>query len=278
VEDQPIRDERICEALEACRPGSADLADPALSQLAAAMAVDPALEELHRRVERIDARLAAAFHDVPVPEGLAERLLRQLSAAQALQADAVHEGREESRDGEEPAAPVVRPAALSRAASRVSRRWLVAAAVPLCAAAGLLIAFFLNNQQVKYSADRVMEDAAALFCNEEHPEGRTEPWPNSFPFSRDVLWMPGTTWRPVSGLLDSDAVAYDLRGPGGVRATLYVIRCEADVADEPSRQPAPTTGNCSAAAWKENGLVYVLVVKGGEADYRSFLERPRTVV
>ncbi len=37
MDEKPIHDERILEALEACRPGSDDVADPLLGPLAAAI-------------------------------------------------------------------------------------------------------------------------------------------------------------------------------------------------------------------------------------------------
>ena len=82
MDHPPKHDERLLEALEACRPGSADLSDPALAHLAAEIAVDPALERLYERLQQIDARVAAAFQEVPVPAGLAERISERLAEAE----------------------------------------------------------------------------------------------------------------------------------------------------------------------------------------------------
>ena len=83
MKNRPIPDERILEAIEACRPGSDDVADPALAYLAAAMAADPELENLYARLQQVDGMLTADFRRVPVPEGLDHRLLERLAAARA---------------------------------------------------------------------------------------------------------------------------------------------------------------------------------------------------
>jgi hypothetical protein len=68
-------------------------------------------------------------------------------------------------------------------------------------------------------------------------------------------------------------VAYDLPGPGGVRATLYVAH--RDVPGLGSYPPAvPAAGGTagySAAAWQDGETLYVLVVEGDARAYRGLL-------
>ncbi len=79
---RPEIDPRTLEALEACRPGSEDLSDPVMASLVSQMAASRELDDLYERLQKFDASLASAYQDVPVPEGLAERILAHLDASQ----------------------------------------------------------------------------------------------------------------------------------------------------------------------------------------------------
>jgi hypothetical protein len=302
----PIRDARIVEAVEACRPGSADVADPELAFLTAEMGVDRELEVIYERLQRIDARLAAAFHDVPVPGGLAERLLARLAAAEGTETGSmlVCESAIEAACGAASAAALAEAAQVDGASRaepvgvaltprRVSRRWLLAAAVPLAAAASLFAVFvigLLHPPTVKpYTGSTVMEEAVALFMREladpkvaEH--GPSDARPKEFPLGRDVFDAAEIQWRTVEEFAGQSGVAYDIPGPPRdpqVKATLYVIRYTVDDLPERPRPDLPecrySTGNCYTLAWqdRDRGLLYVLVYNGREDDHRYYLKPPR---
>jgi hypothetical protein len=75
--------------------------------------------------------------------------------------------------------------------------------------------------------------------------------------------------------LGRTGIAYDLPGRDGGRATLYVIEQSAQgLGNEPQYHPF-TTGGYSASAWKEGGLLYVLVVQGEPHTYQNYLNLPR---
>ncbi len=133
MDKKPIRDERILEAIEACRPGIDDLADADFAHLATAIAADPGLEDLYERLQAVDTRVAAALHDVTVPEGLARRLTDHLAAGRARSV--------ELAEAVESPAPQRDASARPRS---VSRRWLVMAGGTLTAAAVLLAAVLVN--------------------------------------------------------------------------------------------------------------------------------------
>ena len=78
MNDEPRRDERIAEAIEAYRPGRDDPSDPALAPLVERLAADAELALKHQRLQRLDAALGEAIRDVPVPEGLCQRILDRL--------------------------------------------------------------------------------------------------------------------------------------------------------------------------------------------------------
>jgi len=286
MENVPNHDQRIIEALEVCRPGSDDLADPGLRILAEAMETDAGLARLYAQLQEVDGCVAAAFADVPVPEGLETRLRERLGIAvdrsgslaedsgegsgQTLCDAAIPECETPVPPGETKVQPV--PGAL-RGGRRARRRLLVGGGTAVAAAlvVGAMVA--LSNRGHEYTPQAVRE-AAIRFHDREKPEawGRTEA-PSEYPFSPAVARLPDIKWRPVSGLLDSRGVAYDLRGPGGVQATLYVLKQKvAGLAPAPDLRPY-STGGLSVEAWQKGGLLYVLVVESGDQrTYQQFLD------
>ncbi|MDZ7620780.1 MAG: hypothetical protein U1E05_27570, partial [Patescibacteria group bacterium] len=78
--NEPRCDKRELEALEACRPGSDDCALPELG-LKQLLENDPSLRDVQRRIELADVQIAAALHQVPVPEGLEANILDVLATA-----------------------------------------------------------------------------------------------------------------------------------------------------------------------------------------------------
>ena len=247
MEHQSIRDERIAEALEACRPGSKDLAEPELALLALRLETDPELADVFERLQCMDSRLTLAFHDVPIPEGLEDRLLARLAA-----------------EKEKP--------------RTISRRRLLAAGGLAAIAAGLLVAVWLGGSRGEEVTEQYVLDEAIRWSEAplgEHGLLIAEKLPPAgYPFSTVVAAMRGVRWRWVDDFLGRSGVAYDLPCPGDARATLYVLSDPVEGLDiQPSLRPF-TTGGCSASAWCENGLLYVLVVQGDPATYQRCLRLP----
>ena len=157
--------------------------------------------------DHVDARLTAAMQDVPVPDGLA-------AAAGRLAADAT--------------------------ASR--RRWLLIGGGLLAAAAGLLLAVWLAPPaEERFSEQLVLDEAIRWFDAAAQRPGRLlseKAAPEAYPASQMVLCPGGTRWRPLDDFLGRGGVIYDLPGPAGVRAALYVVEQEADgLAMSPALRP-----------------------------------------
>jgi hypothetical protein len=147
-------------------------------------------------------------------------------------------------------------------------------------AAALVVAIWLRaNRTEVFTPSAVLEAATRMFAAEPPEPGyllAEKPAPPDYPFGHDVLEMPEARWRWVAGFLGGKAVAYDLPGPGGSRATLYVARRTVDqLPSLPPDVPRPMTAGCSAAAWQQESVLYVLVVDGDARVYRSFLDRSR---
>lgn len=294
MDNPPIPEDRILEAIEACRPGSDDLADPALAHLAEKLEATAELKGLYERIQRVDAGLAAAFHDVAVPEGLAQRITDRLATSHRRVAK---EPPPNPRPGEvalpaneetsqKPAPP---PAAAMPAQPRpLSRRWLLAAGGLVTVAAGLFVAVWIVGGSQECDEPIVLREAMDRFRDEiERAESLAavqghllsdphHPPPSAYPISRDVLRVRGIRWRPISGFLGRSGVAYDLPGPDGTtQATLYVVELTVpDLGALPPAAPRRNTGGYSAAAWQAGQLLYVLAVRGGKGAYGSCLIPP----
>jgi hypothetical protein len=148
-------------------------------------------------------------------------------------------------------------------------------------AAALVVAIWLRaNRSDVFTPSAVLEEAARLLTAEPPPKPgfllANVPAPSDYPLGHDVLEMPEARWRWVEGFLGGRAVAYDLSGSGGSRATLYVARRIVEqLPSLPPEVPRSMTAGCSAAAWQQEAVLYVLVVDGNAQVYRSFLDRSR---
>jgi hypothetical protein len=274
VPHEPINDPRLIKAIEACRPQSDDLSEPDLAFLAAELAGNAQLEAAFDWVQTTDAAIGRTFRDVPVPEGLADRLLVRLAEARQLKA-----------------AKVLADAARSETAGRrFRRRWAILGVAALAAAAAIFLAFLPSLRTHALSLTEIQAKAMAQFQAdlEQKPAGQpispSAPM-KAFPISPDVVTISGVRWRDVPGLLGGKAIAYDLRLPDGTRATLYVVRLQSGLAPLPSSPPpTPTswTQRRSIAVWQKaapkGSLLYILAVDGGTSSYRGLLRVSRMPV
>lgn len=259
----PITDQPIHAALEVLRTGHDDLADPDLAHVAQAIEQDPQLADRLARIERTDEKLASTFHDVAVPAGLEDRLLSQLAASEMPIAAA-----------DESQLTVAR-----------SRRVFWASAVAVAASIATAIFLWPRGPEVDLtSRDMLLDQAIAFYSNETPVPGvslAAHSPPVGFATSSDVRHAGGATWRRVDDFLGSPAVAYDLVGPRGEQATLYVARrrlVDLRHVTLPSIKPALSTGGVSATCWQNDDVLYVLVVSGEREQYDEFVRQPGSTV
>jgi len=269
MEDKPIQDMHLLEAIEACRPGSNDLSDPALAFLATELAARAELDDAYERLQRLDAILAEVFDDVAVPEGLQDRILCRLAATASPRQDAA--------DDRQRVAPS--PAAAARAGRRRVFRWgwLVAGGV---AAASVMIAISVWRQPgwgESFVRESAIDSFNADWENRNWPAGgqlvsQKSP-PEKWPLSPDVLESSQTRWRWVSGFLGRRAVAYDMTDSAGRPATLYVVRYKAaNVRNTaPPARPVTHTAFRCTSLWQQGELLYVLVFEGDSRTYQDLL-------
>jgi hypothetical protein len=245
LDEKASRNRRIQNALEACRADVRNADDAEFAFLASEMAANPNLTDRYERLQRLDARIALALQDVPVADDLADRVLARLAA-------------------EKP-----RP--------RVSRRWLLAGSGLLALAAGLLVAVWLGFHGGKPLSEQYVLDEAIRFF--ENSPAESQHWlsdmpPAEYPFSATIVQTRELRWQAITGFLGRRGVVYDLSAPSAGRATLFVVVCAAEgLGSAPMLQPFTTAG-CSASAWREDGLLYILVVQGDPAVYQGHLRLP----
>jgi len=210
--------------------------------------------------DAVDQKLIAAMYDVPVPEGLAERVLARLSEADRQRNASLE-------------ALSARPSLL---ATSLSRRWLLAGGVFLAVAASLLVAVWFGTQTQENLTEQFILAEAIRLSNQGDGQPSTllteSNGPSDYPFSSDVVELRGVRWRPVDGFLGRRGVVYDLPGPAGMVASLYVV--ESDGNEEVGQAPAIrpfTTAGCCASSWRDGRMLYVLVVQGDASVYRAYL-------
>jgi hypothetical protein len=285
---QPYR-----ERIDACRPGSDDLSLPALAELAAAIETDHELADELARSQRFDGAVARAMHDVPLPAGLADRVLARLAQVNAvaapLESSASHPVPLEQGviaatapalpSADQSPTPAVADSARGDLGAGSRRRWISAA---LAAAAALLIAvgfWQLNGSRPRQISEHELASAGMQWFNEAAPrtgwKASKTPLPG-FPLDRAITATPTPLpQRSFRTALGEPAVAYQLAArPKG--AVLYVVQTKLvyPVTTIPYKRLG-TSGNVSIAAWQRGNLLYVLAVDGGPQQLDAFVKRPR---
>jgi hypothetical protein len=201
---------------------------------------------------QFDAALKAALQDVPVPPGLAERLLACCDAAESAA---------------EPSPPLVSVAA---ARPRFSRRalWLAGAGAAL--AASMLLAALLWPRAPQSVS---VHELAAIFPDwlaaSEHAAPASA-LPKGYQLPANLRVLP-QGYRQFVTRQSWPAVAASLAPSGSPQATLFIVRSKVSfqVPQTPVRLPA-TAGN-SAVAWQVRDLLYVLVVEERGQRLEDFL-------
>ena len=247
------------EILEILRSKEGASSDPALSSTARALEDCPEMAQRLERIQKWDVRISEALHDVAPPPGLAEQILQSL---------------EPPVDG-----PV--PAPVPSQTRHRRRRWMVigtgvglAIALLVVALLGQPLPNIAPEALCSIARDRFVQDrnieAPGLDVAENTPSDR-------FPYSHDLIEVPGTRWQFVPSFQRAKTVAYSIPLGPNQKATLYVVRCHSNrLPQRPPRFPQLQTQGLAIAAWQANDVVYVAVVEGNdtvpaEATYRLLI-------
>lgn len=249
--------------IDMCPPGQ-PLDAELLSAVDRQIESDPQFAAKCQQLRQFDAQVRSALLDVAAPDNLAEQIMLQLAAVDPV-ADALVRDLETS------------PSARSRPVWASRRRALVAAA--LATAAGLVLYFALSPEEPAWTTEAIALAAREQFSADSEPlrDAATDPPPGALPMSAALVQLADVRWQEVSNFIGRSGVAYELRR-NGVRAKLYVVKLRGGARsphiEEGNLPIAPrpsSTAGSTAAVWRERDLLYVLVVQGGENEFRYFI-------
>jgi len=269
----------IREAIDACRPGTDDLHMREFAHLAEQVERNPEIRRLYEGTQRLDAAIAGAFRDEPVPDGLDERLLASLAweggdadeqPADSLADTVLGAGTEPTPCDQPLASPLERP----RSRRRV---WLwptLVATTAVVVVAGVVVTALIFSQEPQPIAReefiQLAVESVAQTLDENQWRQDMAAAPPDRPYPEDAVLAEPHGWRWVRTSFDSRTVAYNLTARLGSGTVLLVARSKVKVNGlnvVPPLKPLPVSGNQSVGAWQKDGLVYVLVVRG--ADHRN---------
>jgi hypothetical protein len=255
---------------------------PELAGLAGSLASGTEVRATYDAVQQFDGRVMSAMHAVPVPAGLANRILDRLAAnASGAAATAVAAGTAAGENAPPSAVELTLASSPQAPAdARFTRgRWIAVGtglAACLLLAAGLVIV----SRQPDRPQLTVTEKAVGWY--EQLGDG----W-QPMAQSPQGLALPkgigGTQrgWQWVAKSVAKSGVVYDLgQDPHGPvarsGAVLFVIKgTRPDLPSSAPRTPQSTTAGYAIGAWQSGGLMYVLVVRGNEQAYEKLLHPVR---
>jgi hypothetical protein len=274
--------QQLHQLIDLCRPGSDDLHDPDLADLAQAVHGDDAARTRYESVQKLDAAIQSAFHDVPVPADLEQRLLASGGASVLNTAAA---GRTEPGDDASGPVDVVKSGAALPVPARASRtgpsrrhvfRWAaiggsVAAAVLVAGAVWAIVGLWPQPPQ---SLDALVQTALKWT-----DESRLHSWEQdlsqaplqAYPLEAALRAQPLRWQRLV--VEGETIVAYDLSPPGQPMAAQFTLRTTRthSVPSAMPSTPLSNTGGFCVGACQRNGVLYVLVIEGDASRYRQFV-------
>jgi len=259
----------IFESLDACRTGSDDLENPELKPVADRVDADPAWRQLQKQLAATDEKLAAAVHDVPLPDGLADRLLARLTSAPA-------DPQPQTTGSQDPTAPAEAnpPRRLERPRRPIPRPvWAaaaVAAAVLLAAAAASF--FWRSAPQLTWeTVDSLAYQWYEQLSDRWRAPGQEGDGP-AYELPPEVRVF-ARRWQPLPNPVDAQAVAFRLASQGNETAVLLVIGTHVEgVPSTPTNKPIFSQGRC-VVSWQDADHLYVLIIENGtERDYFRCLD------
>ncbi len=272
-----MTDQEIQQAIDACRPGSDDLQRPEMAALAEAVRCDSDVRRRYECSQQFDALVMGSFRDVPVPVGLADRLLAAIepsadrATVESREPVAPRTSEHDTRKNAEGAGPWFH---------RHGRRsWpiLAGSLAAIAALAGflLLVPYFSVAEprpddrlpgQILVWADAVVRQG----WNEDLPTAQSL----HRPLDRAVRARP-QRWCAIATAYDSQTIVYDVAPRGTDMALVFCMQSRvrsSTLPDMPPWNAFSATGGLTLGVWRRGDMVYVLVVRGGPRRYRELIE------
>ncbi len=271
-DESPEQRRRVRDAIDACRPAPLgesveDLNQPELEFLADHFDAHPQDRQRLERVQKFDRRVQSQLSELPIPEGLADRILESLDQAAVLKAvDSSNDSFAGALADRDSSTGDVRPAAVGRQTS--SLKWLAGGAI--AAAVAFLVVSMLQAPQPLLVED--VHGAAQTWAKQKDGvesipvEGPVlQELATTYPLSRWISRAVSTRAAKLNNFLERQGAVYTLTARDNARAELLVVRLKAEEEQtnipigRPNQRPFDTQG-LSMLAWREGELLYVLVV------------------
>ncbi len=271
-----MTDQEIQQAIDACRPGSDDLQLPEMAALAEAIRRDPEVRRRYECSQKFDALVREPFRDLPVPDGLADRVLAAI--APSWDRTTVESQEPVALPPSEHHVRISAEEAGRQPRQKRRRIWTVMAGSLTAAAAlvgfVLLVPYFTGHEPLPDDRlpGEVMEWWDAVVrqgWNEDLPTAQV-----LRPLDRAVRADP-QRWCSIATAYDSQTVVYDVAPRGAEMALVFCMRCRGRSSTLPEMPPwnaFSATGGLTLAVWRRGDMVYVLVVRGGQRRYRELIE------
>jgi hypothetical protein len=244
------------ERLDACRPGSDDLAQPELAAVRAELQRDAGLRRRANKSEQFDRAVAASMQDVTVPLGLKERLLASLIDPPAVAQETI----------------LTEPVAVNPR-RRIQRRTIIAGLIAAAACVALVVMLPWNESAEPWGALQIADRAVAEF--EKFDPALPDGWDAGKAPRSAFIPLDRNPQQRVVEVAGCKGVAYRVFSRQQVVGALLLLRPSESLKSFPTRPHAVPQVNTSgrvASCWAENKQVYVLVFKGNASDYKAFLK------
>lgn len=272
-----MTDQEIQQAIDACRPGSDDLQQPEMAALAEAVRQDPDVRRRYECSQQFDASVIGLFRDVPVPAGLADRLLTAIepSLGQA------------TADSQTPVTPLSSERDAQEAVEKARhwphrkrrRIWAITAGSLTAAAAlaGFLLLVPYFSVAEPRPNDRLPDEILAwedAVVRQGWNENMQTDQVVRRPLDRAVRVTP-QRWCSIATAYDAQTIVYDVAPRGADMALVFCMQCRvrsSTLPDMPPWNAFSATGGLTLGVWRRGDMVYVLVVRGGLRRYRELIE------
>jgi hypothetical protein len=254
--------ELLRQRMDACRIGSDDLSLPEMSELSAALRTDPALRGEWESRQRSERLIAAAMDDLPVPAGLADRILAAAAASDRSRL-AETTGQAVATVGNANADVEVQPAKRPALLTRRQWSWIGGAALLLAAAVVIQRTFFAPPTPV--TKEQLVASAQDWFKAAVMRRGDPQPGQAPIAFPQAALSLSPQAWRAMPTAEERSLVAFDLtKVQMGGPVFLFAAQTNKkyDVRSVPYTKLS-ATGGLEIGAWQQGDVLYVVVIDQG---------------
>lgn len=251
--------ELLRQRMDACRIGSDDLALPEMSDLSAALRIDAALREEWESRQRSERLIVAAMEDLPVPAGLADRIL---AAARACDGNRLAETTEQAVATVGDANADVEVQSPTRQALLTRRHWSWIGGVALLLLAAVVVQQTFFAPPTRVTKEQLVDSAQSWFDAAVKRPGGPQLGQAPIAFPQAAVRLAPQAWRSMPTAEERSLVAFDLtRLQMGGPVFLFAAKTNKkyNVSSVPYTRLS-ATGGLEIGAWQQGDVLYVVVI------------------